>query len=97
MLKAKIVLKNSTAADNCYDRTGACQTVNQFKSGPAEALEKKAKAKSKKLMAKHVNYKAKCKMMHTRGPFHPPLLKAPTGLGLIFFIVQQPRRRRPRR
>merc|ERR1711998_273841 len=66
MLEAKIVLKNSTAADNCYDRTGACQTVNQFKSAPAEALEKKAKAKSKKLMAKHVKYKAKCKMMHTR-------------------------------
>jgi hypothetical protein len=66
MLEAKVVLKNSSAASNCYDRTGACQTVNQFKSGPAEALEKKAKAKSKKLMRKSLEYLAKCKMTHSR-------------------------------
>jgi len=66
MLMQKVVLKNSTAASSCYDRSGACATVNQFKSGPAEKLEAKAKAKSAKLMAKHVEYLGKCKDTHAK-------------------------------
>lgn len=66
MLKQKVVLKNSTAASTCYDRSGACKTVNQFRSGPGEALEKKAKAKSAKLMKLHRQYVGKCKDYHAR-------------------------------